>query len=175
MFTSEQIYLVLIKLDFYFITVFLVQYALIDVHFEEPEFALTSALLPASFLMMVLAIWFVRREWKAAMISVIVRQLASMTPIIIHTNILHKQICHAAMIAYLISRIVVLCGSGTRANTASKDMMLLFAFVALILMVCTLVCAVVCVFNFDHGLRGVLDEKGYKRETCQLEPHARPL
>ena len=74
------------------------------------------------------------------------------------------------MIAYLISRIVVLCGSGTLANTANKDMMLLFAFVALILMVCTLVCAVVCVFNFDHGLREVLDEKGFKRETCQFEP-----
>jgi cell division protein FtsL len=43
--------------------------------------------------------------------------------------------------------------------------MLLFAFAALILMACTLICAVVCVFNFDHGLREVLDEKSYKRNT----------
>jgi hypothetical protein len=72
--TVEQIYLVLIKLDFYFIAVFVVQYGLIDVHFEEPEFALTMALLPASFLMMALAFWCVLRERKIGMIMVIVSQ-----------------------------------------------------------------------------------------------------
>ncbi|KAJ5358414.1 uncharacterized protein N7496_010827 [Penicillium cataractarum] len=144
-FLAYEIYLVLIKLDFYFITVFVIQYDLIDVHFEGPEFALTLALLPASFLMMVLAVWFVRKEWKIAMIPVI--------------------ICHAAIIAYLISRIVVLYDDGRRANTADKDMMLLFAFAALILMAFTLICAVICVFNFNHGLREVLDEKSYKRDT----------
>jgi hypothetical protein len=49
-----------------------IQYGLIDVHFDEPEFALTMALLPASFLLMILAVWVVRREWKIAMIIVIV-------------------------------------------------------------------------------------------------------
>jgi hypothetical protein len=68
----EQIYLVLIKVDFFFIAVFVIQYGLIDVHFDEPEFALTMALLPASFLLMILAVWVVRREWKIAMIIVIV-------------------------------------------------------------------------------------------------------
>lgn len=35
------------------------------------------------------------------------------------------------MIAYLLSRIIVLLGIGLRANTAGKDMMLLFAFMVL--------------------------------------------
>lgn len=69
-----KIYLVLIKLDFYFITCFVIQYDLIDVHFKEPEFGLTLALLPASLLMMILAVWFVRREWKIAMVLVVVSQ-----------------------------------------------------------------------------------------------------
>ncbi|KAJ5166355.1 uncharacterized protein N7482_005136 [Penicillium canariense] len=138
-FLTYEIYLVLIKLDFYFITVFIMQYDLIDVHFAEPEFALTLAILPASFIMMVMAVWSVRREWKIAMILII--------------------ICHAAIIAYLLSRIIVLYGHGFRANTADKDMMLLFAFVALFLMTFTFICAVVCTLNFDRGLKLVLNEK----------------
>lgn len=59
----------------------------------------------------------------------------------------------------------MLCGNGERADTADKDMMLLFAFVALILMICTLICAVVCVLNFNHGLKEVLNETNYKRDT----------
>lgn len=62
----------------------------------------------------------------------------------------------------------MLCGNGERANTADKDMMLLIAFVALILMICTLICAVVCVFNFNHGLKEVLSETSYKREDTQF-------
>lgn len=59
----------------------------------------------------------------------------------------------------------MLCGNGERANTADKDMMLLFVFVAFILMSCTLICAVVCTFNFNHGLKEVLSENSYKRDT----------
>lgn len=59
----------------------------------------------------------------------------------------------------------MLCGNEERADTADKDMMLLFAFVALILMICTLICAVVCVLNFNHGLKEVLNETNYKRDT----------
>lgn len=68
-----QIFLVLIKLNLFFLVAFIVQYDLIDVHFEEPEYALTLALIPAVLLVMILGIWFVRKEYKYAMVAVIVR------------------------------------------------------------------------------------------------------
>ncbi|KAJ5669255.1 hypothetical protein N7462_010325 [Penicillium macrosclerotiorum] len=146
---AYEVYLVLIKLDLYFITGFVIQYDLIDVHFQEPEFGLTLGLLLASFLMMILAIYFVRRENKIAMVMII--------------------LCHTAIIAYLLSRIVILYGHGFLAKTAGKNMMLLFAFIALILMVFTLLCAVLCLSNFNCGLKSVLDAKRSEQDAYQFE------
>lgn len=63
------------------------------------------------------------------------------------------------MIAYLLSRIVVLLGHGLLANTPTKNMMLLFAFASLILSVLSLLCGIRCFMNFGHGLRPILEGK----------------
>lgn len=72
---AYEVYLVLIKLDFFFLIGFIVQYNLIDVHFEEPEYSLTMAIIPAAFIVMILGIYFVQHEIILGIVPVIVRPL----------------------------------------------------------------------------------------------------
>ncbi|OQE17957.1 hypothetical protein PENSTE_c019G00708 [Penicillium steckii] len=137
---AYEIYLVLTKFNFFFSIGFIIQYNLIDVHFEEPEYSLTMALIPVVFFAMVLGIWFVRKEWKWAMIGII--------------------ICYLALIAYFLSRIITLYGDGWRALTAGKDKMLLFSITAVCLTTLSLAFAIQCIVNFDQGLRSVISEAG---------------
>ncbi|KAI9376527.1 hypothetical protein BJX61DRAFT_530822 [Aspergillus egyptiacus] len=136
---AYEIYIVLLKVDFYFIVGFILQYNLINVHFDEPEYSLTMALIPVTLIVMLSGLYFVRSERKIPTICI--------------------TICYLGMIAYLLSRIIVLCGTGRRANTAGKDMMLLFAFTALVLTTLTVLSVIRCIFNFDHGLKNVLKPK----------------
>ncbi|KAJ5110099.1 hypothetical protein N7532_002744 [Penicillium argentinense] len=71
-------FLVLTKINFFFSVGFIIQYNYIDVHWEEPEYSLTVALIPILILVMIFGIWFVRKEWKWAMIGIIVSSLATL-------------------------------------------------------------------------------------------------
>ncbi|CAG8147857.1 unnamed protein product [Penicillium olsonii] len=136
---NYEIYLVLVKVAAFFIICFVLQYGLVDVHYEEPEFGLTMALMPATFLLMILGVYVVRFERKWPMGFVI--------------------FCYLAMIAYLLSRIIILYGHGFRALTAGKDMMLLFAIMGLVLLVLTFICSIRCYLNFGHGLKAIITGK----------------
>lgn len=63
------------------------------------------------------------------------------------------------MIAYLLSRIIVLCGHSLLARTPTKNMMLLFASASLILTVLSLACGIRCFLNFGRGLKPILAGK----------------
>ncbi|KAJ5939406.1 hypothetical protein N7466_002540 [Penicillium verhagenii] len=130
-----EVFLVLIKLLFYFMIGFIVQYNLVYVHFVEPEYTLTMLLIPATFVTVVLGIWFVQKEKTIGVIAVIV--------------------CYLGLLAYLISRIIFLHG----ANTAGKDMMFFFASVSVVLTVGTIICAVICITNFDRGFKAINESK----------------
>jgi hypothetical protein len=69
----------LIKFDFYYLVGFVIQYDLVDVHFKEPEYSLTMALIPAALLLMVLGAYFVRREYRVATIFIAVSPRAPST------------------------------------------------------------------------------------------------
>lgn len=141
--------MVLIKFDFFFLTGFIIQYDLIDVHFAEPEYSLTMALIPASLLVMVAGIYCVKSGLRVAMMVVIV-SLPSYRQVPLTDN---EKVCFLGSIAYLLSRIVVLCGNSQRAHTVGREMMLFFAVVALVLIVMTVGCAVQCIFNLSYGLQ----------------------
>ncbi|EOD43537.1 hypothetical protein UCRNP2_9767 [Neofusicoccum parvum UCRNP2] len=128
-----QIFLVLMKLSFYFLVAFVIIYGFVDVHYEQPEFALTMAIIPAAMVQVLLSAYFTRRETRIGTAATIV--------------------VYAGAVAYLISRIIVLCGNGWRSKTIMKDEMLFFAFVALIFVFFTLVTSILCIANFGHGLR----------------------
>ncbi|KAH7060447.1 hypothetical protein B0J12DRAFT_695823 [Macrophomina phaseolina] len=127
-----QIYLVLMKLAFYFVVSFVIIYGFVNVHYEQPEFALTMAIIPVAMLQVILSTFFIRRENRVGMIAAI--------------------LVYAGGVAYLVSRVLLLLGNGKRSETILKDEMLFFAFVALFLVTSTLVASILCMINFGHGL-----------------------
>lgn len=70
--TIVQIYLVILKFTPFFIVAFIIIYDLIDVHFVEPEFSLTMAIIPAALIHVGLAVWLVRIESYIGMLLILV-------------------------------------------------------------------------------------------------------
>ncbi|KAK4870163.1 hypothetical protein LT330_005217 [Penicillium expansum] len=102
-------------------------------------------LIPVAFIVMLLGIWVVQHERTIAVVGII--------------------ICYLGLLAYLISRIVILCG----ARTAGKDMMLFFAFVSVVLTSGTILCTIICIKNFDRGFKVINQSKnGYAQESYSI-------
>ncbi|KAL0253402.1 hypothetical protein SLS55_010381 [Diplodia seriata] len=132
---AYQVFLVLMKLGVYFFIAFLVLYGVINVHYEMPEFAIVMALIPLSLLQISLAVWCTRSEIRTGMAIVILLFIAA--------------------VGYLMSRVAAMGGDGPRADTLLKDEMLLFASVAWLFVLATLVTAIACMVNFNHGLKPI--------------------
>ncbi|KAF5860110.1 hypothetical protein ETB97_002017 [Aspergillus alliaceus] len=122
-----------LRFVFFFLVRLAIQYNLIDVHFQELEYSLTTAIIPATILIMFFGIYCVKSELRLGMGIVIVSLLGLM--------------------AYLLSRIIILCGNTQRANTPGKEMMLLFAVVTLAFIVTALVTGTIRVHVFSYIIR----------------------
>ncbi|OJI80041.1 hypothetical protein ASPTUDRAFT_178188 [Aspergillus tubingensis CBS 134.48] len=141
---AYEVFLVLIKLNLYFLIGFIIQYNLVYVHFKEPEYTLTMLLIPVAIIAIFLGVWFVQRERTFSTIAIIMSYLA--------------------LVAYLISRIVIL----SSANTAGKSMMLFFAALSLVLTAATVVCTAICIKNFNRGLRAINQSKSANARDSYL-------
>jgi hypothetical protein len=77
-----------------------------------------------------------------------------------------------AEIAYLISRILILNGipKSRRSATTLKDEMLFFAGCALTLAIVACVNAMVCLLNFNQGLKPLLLNSGWKQNKYEFSP-----
>lgn len=60
------------KLSFYFVVSFVIIYGFVNVHYEQPEFALTMAIIPVAMLQIILSAFFTRRENRFGMTVTIV-------------------------------------------------------------------------------------------------------
>lgn len=144
---SYQVYLVILKFTPFFLTAFILIYGLVNVHYMEPEFSLTIAIIPAALIHVALAVYFVRNEIRIGMAVIL--------------------IIHAAEIAYLVSRIVVLYGDGLLSKTAMKDEMTLYACIALTFTVAALIAGSICFFQFNKGLKPIV--LGQVKRTPQTD------
>ncbi|PVH91645.1 hypothetical protein DM02DRAFT_545403 [Periconia macrospinosa] len=135
-FLMYKVLVVFIKVELYFFIGFLLLYGLVNVHFEVPEFPLIVCLLLSELVQIALALYFTKTENTLGAIIAIAFRLAQ--------------------IAYLVSRIVVLCGNGIRANTILKNEMLLFAGSALAFNAFICINSVLCITNFGCGLKPLL-------------------
>lgn len=72
-----QIYIALLKFDFFFFIAFTVQFIVIvaAVDKKDVEFALTIAAIPVTILILIMAGYITRKESTAGMIAIIVRLL----------------------------------------------------------------------------------------------------
>ncbi|GAQ47414.1 hypothetical protein AKAW_05996 [Aspergillus niger] len=101
-------------------------------------------LIPVAIIAIFLGVWFVQRERTFSTIAIIMSYLA--------------------LVAYLISRIVIL----SSANTAGKSMMLFFAALSLVLTAATVVCTAICIKNFNRGLRAINQSKSANARDSYL-------
>ncbi|KAK1910643.1 hypothetical protein P3342_008522 [Pyrenophora teres f. teres] len=131
-----QVYLVLLKYTPYFIFAFVFIFAIINVHFVQPAFSLNIAVMPAILLHVGVAVYSVRHERRVIMTFVLLG--------------------HAAYIAYLVSRLIVLYGDSLLAQTLMKDQMVFYTCVGLGFSALTLVVGSVCFWNFNKGLKPIL-------------------
>ncbi|KAF4452116.1 hypothetical protein F53441_5049 [Fusarium austroafricanum] len=133
-------YLVFLKVSLLPLCCFLITYGTIDVHYVQPEFGITMAIIPVSVIHAVLSARCVKMESLIGMVVVLFFHLAAM--------------------GYLISRLIVLNGTGLLAKTLMKEEMLLFASFALVFTVVSVVAAIICMMNFGKGLKPLLLGQG---------------
>ncbi|RPB04481.1 hypothetical protein L873DRAFT_1666982 [Choiromyces venosus 120613-1] len=168
-----QIFIALLKFDFFFFVGFSVQFIVIVASTsgylqgggsrlgntnKDYEFFITIAVLPLTIAFLVLAAWCTRREKKIPMIFIIVIFFAAL--------------------AYFIFKLVRMYNGGfVQSYKPARRSLTTFAVITLILIVLTIANAIACVMNFDKGLkphitRRKMTDEEEKHSMTEMTNHA---
>lgn len=158
---TYQIYISLMKFDFFFFLAFAIQLLVVVVSSRgDSEFWLTVAAIPIIIFILLLSGYWVRRENKVGMCFVLLLYLAGLV--------------------YFIFKLVRIWSGDKVGDYApvSKELTI-FAVITILLIVGTIVNAIQCMMNFGKGLKPFLlsrrrvgeEEKSYNTEMPNL-PHA---
>ncbi|PWW75063.1 hypothetical protein C7212DRAFT_352966 [Tuber magnatum] len=160
-----QIFIALLKFDFFFFVGFTVQFIVIVASTsgylkgggsklgntdKDYEFFLTIAVLPLTIAFLVLAAWCTRREKKIPMVFII--------------------IIFFAALAYFVFKLVRMYhGNFVQSYKPARRSLTTFAVITLILIILTIANAIACVMNFNKGLKPHITRR---RMTDEEEKHS---
>jgi len=124
----------LLKFDFFFFLGFTVQFIVIVVDKVDPEFGFTIAAIPITIAILLFAAYFTRRENAPGMVVVIFIYLIALS--------------------YFIFKLVRIYQPGYAPfYRAIRRSMTAFAIVTILLILLTITNAIICMRNFDAGLK----------------------
>lgn len=153
-----QIYITLLKFDFFFFLSFTVQFLVVVVDIKDVEFGLTVAALPVTVIVLILAGYWTRRESILGMIFTIVLYFGAM--------------------AYFFFKLVRMYDDSTdsgRKRVATyipaRRGLTTFATITLLLLFATIGNAVWCTFNFDKGLKNHLQKRQVPDGDNKMHPY----
>lgn len=133
-FLHYQVYIALLKFDFFFFIGFTVQFLVVVGGKTDAELWLTSAAIPVTVAILLAAAWFTQKEWKWGMVSIMVLYLGGL--------------------AYFIFKLSRIYDADHRIFYAPvRKSLTAFAVLTIILIVLTIVNGLVCMFNFGAGLK----------------------
>ncbi|KAL8964214.1 MAG: hypothetical protein Q9183_004612, partial [Haloplaca sp. 2 TL-2023] len=129
-----QIYIALLKFDFFFFLGFTIQFVVVVVNTQNSEFYLTIAAIPVTIIILLLAGFFTRKENAPGMLAVIVLYFAGL--------------------AYFLFKLVRMYQPLRRSDyDPVRRPLTTFAVITVILIILTIVNACMCMANFGRGLK----------------------
>ncbi|KAI2481239.1 hypothetical protein Ptr902_07034 [Pyrenophora tritici-repentis] len=155
---TYQIYIALLKFDFFFFLAFTVQFLVVVKNTKTVELALTAAALGITFFLLFLAAWWVRRESVTGMIGIIIIYFLSL-----------------GYFLFKLIRMYVADAHRQEDYKPARKSLTAFAILTILLLVLTIVTACLCTHNFNKGLKPhvnddkiVHSDKAYATEMPSL-------
>lgn len=145
----EQIYIALLKFDFFFLVGFLMQLVVVT-HKSDPEYAITITAIPVTIVILLAAAYFTRKEYKWGMAICFLLYLAALS-----------------YFSYKLSQLTSSKPNLVHYYKAVRKPLITFAVVTLVMDLATIANAILCTFNFGKGLRDYFESKGKNDESQQ--------
>ncbi|KNG46678.1 UPF0658 Golgi apparatus membrane protein C23H3.04 [Stemphylium lycopersici] len=139
---TYQIYIALLKFDFFFFLAFTVQFLVVVKNTKDVEQALTAVALIITFFLLFAAAWWVRRESFAGMIGIIIVYFIAM-----------------GYFLFKLIRMYVADALRQEDYKPARKSLTAFAILTILLLIFTIVTACLCTHNFNKGLKPHVNDK----------------